>query len=277
MPTPKIRPDLSGVPETMLWTLYNRASEARKINGYIRDPEAIRICDAIEYDYKRSFGLADGSHACRSAEIDVVLKPWLADHPGGWVVALGEGLETQLSRVDNGTLTWLTVDLPEAMRFRERFLPARSRNPHFAGSALDRAWMDLVPAALPGSEVCIIAQGLFMYLPPDEVRRLMHDLAARFPGGWLIFDNVPRWLARLTLRPQGLMRTKHYRIPPMPWGIDTHEIAPLLRDWGVSTKTRTQAYYQPHGVPWLVSSVMRLVPGWRERVPAITRAVLQSC
>ena len=31
--------NLSGVPETMLWTLHNRATEAKRSDGLIRDPE----------------------------------------------------------------------------------------------------------------------------------------------------------------------------------------------------------------------------------------------
>lgn len=36
-------PNLTGVPETMLWTLYNRASEARRSKAFLKDPEAVRI------------------------------------------------------------------------------------------------------------------------------------------------------------------------------------------------------------------------------------------
>ena len=36
---------LDGVPETMLWTLYNRASEARRRDALLVDPAAVRICD----------------------------------------------------------------------------------------------------------------------------------------------------------------------------------------------------------------------------------------
>ena len=40
------------------------------------------------------------------------------------MVALGEGLETGFWRVDNGSVNWLTVELPEMAALRRELLPA---------------------------------------------------------------------------------------------------------------------------------------------------------
>jgi O-methyltransferase involved in polyketide biosynthesis len=294
----KIRPDLAGVPETMLWTLHNRACEAKKAElgkagALIRDPEAARIYDRIDYDFVRRFGRPEGSHAVRSADIDAILRRWLAAHADGWVVALGEGLETQFSRVDNGSLNWLTVDLPEAIHLREQLLPANPRCRRFTGSALDRRWLEIVADGLSpdrtasgqtasatdtvqdqlaGRNLCII----FMYLPEAEIRRLLTDLAARFPGCLLIFDSIPRWLSYLTQRPRGLKRTAHYTMPPMPWGINCNEVAATLRQWDVSDESETKSYRLPRGMPRLMTEICAAIPRLRPQVPAITWAVLRS-
>lgn len=273
---PKLRPDLSGVPETMLWTLHNRASEAKRPNGLLRDPEAIRVYEALDYDYVRFFGKAEGSHASRAAEMDAVLRDWLSRHPNGYVVSLGEGLETQFNRVDNGRLHWLSVDLPEAIALREKLLPAGKRHRHFAGSALDRAWLDQVANETPvsdGADLFIVAQGLFMYLPSDETRRLLVDIAQRFPGAEIIFDTVPHWFSALSKR--GLKITPHYQVPYLPWGIDCHEVAPLLAQWRVSNTARIWTYRLPRGIAWLISTLFKWHPGLRHKLPAITHAVLR--
>ncbi len=41
----RIIPALGGVPETMLWTLYARASEAKREAGILRDPEAVQLLE----------------------------------------------------------------------------------------------------------------------------------------------------------------------------------------------------------------------------------------
>lgn len=221
----KLVPNLSGVPETMLWPLYNRAAEARRPDGLLADPLAITIADAIDYDYARSFGRPDSAHAIRAKKIDDLLRTWLREHPFGQVVALGEGLETQFHRVDDGRVRWLSVDLPEAIAVRERFLPDTDRHRNLACSALDVRWMDEVPT---GEPIFLTAAGLLMYLPPGEVRRLLAAIADRYPRAEMAFDVIPHWFSRLTVR--GLKRTPHYTLPPMPWALNRDEL-PSMKTW----------------------------------------------
>ncbi|MEM9491059.1 MAG: class I SAM-dependent methyltransferase, partial [Myxococcota bacterium] len=94
--------NLDGVPETMLWTLYNRAGEAMRDDAQLDDPDAVRIYRTIEYDYSRSFGKSNASHAIRSLAFDRAVRPWMAEHPGATVIELACGLETQFQRVDDG-------------------------------------------------------------------------------------------------------------------------------------------------------------------------------
>jgi hypothetical protein len=65
-PHPGIVPDLAGVSETMLWSLHNRASEARRPDGVLADPESVRMHSAINYDFAGHFGDPLGSLAARA-------------------------------------------------------------------------------------------------------------------------------------------------------------------------------------------------------------------
>jgi hypothetical protein len=94
--------------------------------------QAILIHDAIDYNFHQHFGTPGGSLAARAAQIDRSLRDWLTRHPDGLVVSLGEGLETQAERVDNGRMRWLSVDLPQAMALRERFITPGGRFEHLA-------------------------------------------------------------------------------------------------------------------------------------------------
>ena len=74
---------LSGVPETMLQTVYARAKESRG-RGAIRDKKAEELIDRLDYD----FSLADRDAAMHSGVIartivlDRLVKEWLAKHAG---------------------------------------------------------------------------------------------------------------------------------------------------------------------------------------------------
>ncbi|MCO6009389.1 class I SAM-dependent methyltransferase [Actinoallomurus purpureus] len=220
----KSRVDLDGVPETLLWNLYQRATEARRPDAVLHDPKAIDLVDSLDYPFADRFG--QGSlgqwQALRARCFDQEVRCFLTEHPDGQVVALGEGLETQFWRVDNGRVRWLTVDLPETVELRARLLPDDPpRRRTLACSALDEEWMRHVD---PAEGLLLSAQGLLMYFEPDQVHRLIAGCAERFPGVTMVFDGVPPWFSRRTL--DGRMKTAQgYQAPPMPWAVDGAEKA----------------------------------------------------
>ena len=73
--------------------------------------------------------------------------------------------------------------------------------------------------------VLIIAEGLFMYFPPDDVWALLSDMAARFAGGGLVFDLDPTGSPRRPSPDSDL--TKTYRTPPMPFALTVDEAAAI--------------------------------------------------
>jgi O-methyltransferase involved in polyketide biosynthesis len=211
-----VKVELEGVPETLLWTLYHRSNEARRPDAILADPQAVALVDAIDYPFAERFAspafLAQ-AQALRVLRFDTEVRRFLSAHPDGTVVALGEGLETQFWRVDNGRVHWVTVDVPETIAVRERLLEHGDRQTLIAASAFDERWIDQIDAA---HGLLITAQGLFMYFELADVERLVGALRRRFPGATLIFDAVPPRLVAQSRKPRG----DGYRAPPWLWGID---------------------------------------------------------
>jgi O-methyltransferase involved in polyketide biosynthesis len=218
---------LEGVSATTLWTLHNRGTEAKWSDGAIKDPWAVSLLDSISYDYLK-FGKPNQSHALRAAAFDGVMREYLTAHPKAAVVALAEGLQTSFWRLDaegvTNELTWYSIDLPPVMALRAQLLPHDDRIVPLAQSALDYSWMDRVAgAAEPATSgthphgVFITAEGLLMYLEPDDAIGLIRECAARFPGGRMMFDNIPPFFSRRTLK--GLKLSDRYAAPRMPFGM----------------------------------------------------------
>ncbi|MGY4649163.1 class I SAM-dependent methyltransferase [Mycobacterium sp. URHB0021] len=151
-----------------------------------------------------------GTEAKRSD--GVIRDPW----------ALGEGLQTSFWRLDRtgiaNELTWYSVDSPPVMALRDRLLPKDGRIVALAQSALDRSWMDRVD---PTNGVFITAEGLRMHLRPDDVLNLIRYCAARFGGGQMMFDSVPHWFSRRTVK--GYTPSDRHTAPPMPFGLSADE------------------------------------------------------
>lgn len=212
---------LEGVSATTLWTLHNRGTEAKRSDGVIRDPWAVTLLDTIDYDY-RKFGKPNQSHALRARAFDAAAIEYLTAHPKASVVALAEGLQTSFWRLARAgvadELTWYSIDLEPVMELRRRLLPRNDRIIELAQSALDRSWMDRVNT---DNGVFITAEGLLMYLEPEDSLSLIADCAARFPGGQMMFDSIPHWLSRRTLT--GLKLSDRYLTPAMPFAMTADE------------------------------------------------------
>jgi len=222
----KVPAELTGVSETALLTLYGRACEARRPDAVITDPMAIRLVDHIDYDFTR-FGTPRQDMALRAKAYDLSTRRYLADHPRATVVALAEGLQTSFWRLDaavpDAAFSWLTVDLDPVVALRTRLLPASPRIETAAQSALDYSWMDRVPDS---DGVFVTAEGLLMYLRPEQALDLIAQCAKRFPGGRMLFDLPPAWFAGLARR--GWLRpSRRYTVPAMPFSMTVDELARL--------------------------------------------------
>lgn len=271
MAAEKYKVELEGVPETQLWTLYHRAVEARRPDGVLDDPRAVRLVDGIDYPFEENFGRTDHGfgliQALRVKAFDEEVRRFLGAHPDGTVVALGEGLETQFWRVDNGRVRWLSVDLPESVELRRALLPAEDeRRRALAQSALDTSWMDEVDA---GRGVLITAEGLLMYLRPAEVRDLLAACAARFPGGGMVFDAMPRWM--VTASQKGLTDPgTGFRLPAWHWSMDVPERDRLREAHPNITTVREVPLPRGRGPLGLIAPHMGRVPLLNRGLPSIT-------
>lgn len=79
----KLRPALQVCRKPCPEALHNRASEALRNDHVLTDPDSVRIHQSLDYDFGGRFGPPAGTLAARAAEIDRVLKCWIARHPDG--------------------------------------------------------------------------------------------------------------------------------------------------------------------------------------------------
>jgi O-methyltransferase involved in polyketide biosynthesis len=74
--------------------------------------------------------------------------------------------------------------------------------------------------------VFITAEGLLMYLQPNEALGLIAECAKRFPGGQMLFDLPPAWFAWLARR--GMRTSLRYKVPPMTFSMSVDGAADLV-------------------------------------------------
>lgn len=187
---------LTGAPETLLIMLSAKANESRRPDAIVRDPQVVAIYDRISSEVSRlNAGWMTQVGVCiRTEIIDDWARDYLAKYPDATVINLGCGLDTRLSRIDNGRVRWYDIDFPEPLDLRREFLPETDRSKMIAGSATDPKTFDLIP---PAEHVLIIAEGMCMFLTEDEMRGLVKLLADRFPNSTFIYDALsPQMVAK---------------------------------------------------------------------------------
>jgi len=74
--------------------------------------------------------------------------------------------------------------------------------------------------------VFITAEGLLMYLQPDDALGLITECAERFPGGQMMFDLPPSGFAAMSRR--GMRTSLRYRVPSMPFSLSASDAANLV-------------------------------------------------
>lgn len=207
-------PLLSGVAETTLLTLWRRAEASKHPRADFADPQALEAVRVLDQDLARKFGKPASDTLVRSKWSDSLIRAFLARHPSARILALGDGLETQFWRVDNGALDWLSIDLPEVISVRRRVLPHHERNRLIEGSVKDLSWLEPIETTRP---TLITAHGLFMYLERSDVVHVLQALAIKFGHAEILFDTVPEWVSRRAAK--GLKLNRAYQLPAMPFGV----------------------------------------------------------
>jgi O-methyltransferase involved in polyketide biosynthesis len=222
---------LQGVSETLLIPLYARACETQRADSLLHDPLAVQIVEQLDYDFAR-FGNELTGIAVRTRVMDDIVRDFLDRAPAGVVVNIGCGLDTLFYRVDNGQAHWYELDMPASIALWRQFFSEGERHHVLSCSALDSGWIDDLAPHIAGHEVLFLAAGVLMYFEEDQVQQLICTLAERFPGAEMVFDTVPAWFSQLSLAGRVRFRSQAgtYIFPPMPWGINYHQI-PLLTRW----------------------------------------------
>lgn len=109
------------VQSTMLLPLWGRATASEKNPGILYDKEAIEIINNCDYDFSgvaKTFGEFGGlCYVVRARKTEDTIRKFIGRHPRATIVNIGAGLDTTFSRVDNGTIRWYNLDLPDAIAF----------------------------------------------------------------------------------------------------------------------------------------------------------------
>lgn len=190
---------LTEVSETALITLRSRAIESQKALSLLPDPMGNElyqsISEALPADLRKRIlerklsPLLTSHIALRARKYDKLCREFLQENPDGLVVSLGAGFDTRYWRLGGKDLNYIELDLPAVVQTKKSLLGERISYPLLDDSVLEEVWIQKV-SKIQSSRVLFLAEGLFMYLPRQEVIRTLVRIADSFQSSRLVMEVV---------------------------------------------------------------------------------------
>lgn len=250
--------NLQTVQGTMLLPLWGRAKYSKENTDILDDGVTVDIVENLNVDFgeiERSFGEFGGlCYIFRARRFDDEVRAFIKTHPRATIVNIGSGLDTGFSRVDNGTIRWYDLDLPDAVRYRQSLIPDSARSTCIPKSFFDLSWLDDIDCE-PRDGVLFLSAGVLYYFEEKDISRVVKAMAERFPGGALYFDAETKRAVSFSNR---MVRKSGNNGAMMHFYVND---AQALKGWSPNIKRVTSERYF-NGVPrkksWSTQTRMRM-------------------
>lgn len=217
----RISTGLTGVPETLLGTLYSRAVDAKCTDSILNDYDAVKIVQQIDYDFSK-MGVSRIKSLAISSRAKI-LDQWAAQflqkarqqREPVTILHLACGLDTRALRlqkeftIDDGLdVIWLDADVPDVIEVRRKLqipAPVEAGAPQAHGTlqyrleatdVTDENWV--AKLGLPRDrKTFVVFEGLAMYLQPAQVRSMIEQLTEFFvaKGNEMAFDSINSFIS----------------------------------------------------------------------------------
>ena len=126
-----------------------------------------------------------------------------AMHPTALGLNVGAGLSDYFQWLNNGSNTWADVDRSCVMQIRSQCMPTHARVHALSLDVCDEQWWAQVQPCVASNHepMWVMLEGLLVYLPPANARRVLRTVAEHAPAGSsLAFDVIPRWMEGWPIR-----------------------------------------------------------------------------
>jgi O-methyltransferase involved in polyketide biosynthesis len=256
--------DLSGVAETLLLPLYIRAMESQRPDALIKDDRAVALIKRLNPDssWITRMRVDEEDRAglvLRNREFDRYVRGFLVRCPEAVVVHIGCGLDSRFERVDNGTVEWYDLDLPEVVELRRKLIGGEGGRYHLLScSVFDNAWLSTVSVHRQ-RPFLFLAEGVLMYFEEAQVKSLFLMLHDHFRGAELVCDAFSPymvWLNNLRIARTKIGARYH-------WGLKRGRD---VEKWGDDIRLLDEWFYFSRPEPRLAHA------RWMRYIPPLAKA-----
>jgi O-methyltransferase involved in polyketide biosynthesis len=178
---------LQGVSNTLFIPLAARVFASKKFPEYFYDERSLALEKYMPGDgiQKKSSEYSFMASVARYYNMDNMARTFISKHQRCNIVYLGAGLETAYYRLNNQSVLFYEVDLPEVIDIRRSVLGEHKNEILIGADLFDTSWTDRIDPSFPS---LLIASGVFQYFTEDKVMGFIKKIQAHFKDAELLFD-----------------------------------------------------------------------------------------
>jgi O-methyltransferase involved in polyketide biosynthesis len=121
----------------------------------------------------------------RYYNMDIMVKNFISKQGQCNIIYLGAGLETAYYRLNNKTVTFYEIDLPDVIKARQSILGKNVNEILIEGDLFNLNWATNINKSVP---TLLIVSGVFQYFTEKRVIKFITDIRNVFDNAELIFD-----------------------------------------------------------------------------------------
>lgn len=177
---------LNEINKTLYIPLYGKALVS-KSGLIIKDEKAEEIVDKEQIAFKGKSGSKWLAYymGIRSAVFDDWTREKISESKDSVIIHIGCGLDSRFLRVGNTDVIWYDVDFPDVIELRKKYYRETEKYRMIKADIRDTDWLSDIKN---NGSVTVIAEGLSMYLKPEELLGFFKRLSVRFEKINLLMD-----------------------------------------------------------------------------------------
>jgi len=169
--------------------------------------------------------------AIRAYHLDSAISKFISKYPDATIINIGAGLDTTFHRIDNGTIFWYDLDLPDSIELRQKLIPETKRNIYISKSVFDTSWFQDIKERR--SKVFFMAAGVLVYLEEQQIKELFLKLIQEFPESEIEFDTYSKTVLWLRNNLLAKRNQKSKVLANWHWGVNS---AKAITKWSDKIK-----------------------------------------
>ena len=185
----KIKVELGDIQKTLFMPVWARAVETIKENPLLIDKTAVEIIRSVDFDFDKMYHnfpeISQISWIARCKRFDLIVNDFICRYPGATIVNIGCGLDTSYERINNKSIFWYDLDLPDVIDLKRKFIDETENRKFLACSFFDTHWFDEIRI---NEKVMFISAGVFVYFEELKIKDFFIRLADRFKDFEMFFD-----------------------------------------------------------------------------------------